>query len=130
MTLFEIVALYIAIHLLMAPFLMFRVGGQRLAKKVNLGDGGDPTLLSRIRAHGNFIENSPLLLIGLIAMAMMSALPIVLHAFGITFTVGRIAHAFGMSDAGKSGKGRLIGTVLTLLSYVGMAVALIVLIIL
>ncbi|WP_371396007.1 MAPEG family protein [Fretibacter rubidus] len=127
MTLFQIVALYVALNLLIAPFLMFRVGGQRIAKKVNLGDGGDPILFARIRAHGNFTENAPLLLIGLLALAMVSnvhsfaIVPIVLHGFGLAITLGRIAHAFGMSEKGKSGKGRFIGTILTMLSYVGMA---------
>lgn len=129
MTLFEIVALYAALNLLLAPVLMFRVGGQRIAKKVNLGDGGDPVLLSRIRAHGNFTENAPLLLVGLFALAALSALPLVLHIFGAAFTLGRVAHAFGMSDAGKDGKGRLIGTLLTMLSYLGMAGTLIFLIV-
>ena len=127
MTLFQIVAFYIALNLLLAPFLMFRVGGQRMAKKVNLGDGGDPVLFARIRAHGNFTENAPLLLIGLMALAQVSNLhsfaimPIVLHVFGIAITAGRVLHAFGMSERGKKGKGRLIGTLLTLLCYVGMA---------
>lgn len=135
MTLFEIVALYVALNLLLAPFLMFRVGGQRLAKKVNLGDGGDPTLLSRIRAHGNFTENAPLLLIGLFAIAMASNphsfiyTPFLLHGFGAAFTLGRILHAYGMSDKGKNGKGRLVGTLLTMLSYLGMAITLLILIV-
>lgn len=129
MTLFEIVALYVALNLLLAPFLMFRVGQQRIAKKVNLGDGDDPALFARIRTHGNFTENAPLLLIGLFALAALSALPLVLHLFGAAFTLGRLLHAYGMSEAGKGGKGRFVGTILTLLSYAGMAITLIVLIV-
>jgi len=127
MTLFEIVALYVAINLILAPILMFRVGQVRLGKKINLGDGGDKDLISRIRAHGNFTENAPLLLVGLLALASLSALPIVLHIFGASFTIGRVLHAMGM--AGKLKQGRLIGTITALLSYVGMAASLIYLII-
>lgn len=127
MTLFEIVALYVAINLILAPVLMYRVGQVRIGKKINLGDGGDTDLISRIRAHGNFTENAPLLLIGLLAMASLSALPILLHIFGASFTIGRILHAFGM--AGVLKQGRLIGTLTALLSYFGMAVSLIYLII-
>jgi len=90
MTLFEIFALYVAINLVLAPILMLRVGKQRLSKKVSLGDGGDATLLARIRAHGNFTENAPLLLIGLFALASLSVLPVVLHIFGVAITLGRI----------------------------------------
>jgi len=123
MTLFEIVALYAAINLLLAPILMFRIGKVRIGKKVNLGDGGDPELFSRIRTHGNFIENAPLLLIGLLCLASLSVLPIVLHIFGAGFTLGRIAHALGM--AGTFKQGRLVGTLATIVSYIGMALTLI-----
>ena len=127
MTLFEIVALYAAINLILAPLLMLRVGTVRIGKKVNLGDGGDPDLLSRIRAHGNFAENAPLLLIGLLCLASLSVLPVVLHIFGAAFTLGRIFHALGMSGALK--QGRLVGTLATVLCYFGMAITLIYMII-
>jgi len=127
MTLFEIVALYAAINLILAPVLMFRVGQVRIGKKINLGDGGDTELISRVRAHGNFTENAPLLLIGLLVLASLSALPIVLHIFGATFTIGRVLHALGMSGAFK--QGRLVGTLSAIVSYFGMAVTIIYLII-
>ncbi len=50
MTLYAIVGLYIALNMLLAPILMFRVGRVRVGKKINLGDGGDDLILSRIRA--------------------------------------------------------------------------------
>lgn len=120
MTLFEIVAFYIALNLLLLPLLMLRVGQKRMSQKVSLGDGGDTFLLARIRAHGNYIETAPMALIGLIAMAMLSAHPMLLHAFGAIFTIGRIAHAHGMAQKDALGKGRPIGAVLTLLTFVGM----------
>ena len=133
MTLFQIVAFYVALNLLLAPILMLRVGGKRIKKKINLGDGGDPMLLSRIRAHGNFTENAPLLLIGLMALAQVSSshnfafIPIALHSFGILITLGRVLHAHGMSS--KNGKGRIYGTVMTLLCYLGMALTILFLIV-
>ena len=126
MTLFQIVALYIALNLILAPLLMFRVGQVRLGKKINLGDGGDDLMLSRIRAHGNFTENAPLALLGLIGLAMLNAHPIALHIFGAAFFIGRILHAMGM--AGSFGQGRLVGTLLTLLTFLGQAIYLLFLI--
>ena len=38
-------------------------GRMRGAKKIYLGDGGDPEMLAAIRAHGNFIEFVPLCLL-------------------------------------------------------------------
>ena len=71
MTAFQIVAFYIALNLILAPILMYRVGQVRMGKKINLGDGGDALMLSRIRAHGNFTENAPLALLGLVGIAML-----------------------------------------------------------
>ena len=116
MTLFEIVAFYVALNMLLAPFLMMRVGQVRLGKKINLGDGGDDLLLSRIRAHGNFTENAPLALIGLLALAMLNAYPITLHIFGAAFFLGRVVHALGMNGTWE--KGRLVGTLMTLLVFI------------
>lgn len=119
MTTFGIVGFYIALNMLLAPILMVRVGKVRLSKKVNLGDGGDSLLISRIRAHGNFTENAPLALLGLLALAMLNAHPIAIHIFGAAFFIGRVLHALGMAE--KFGQGRLIGTLLTMLTYFGQA---------
>lgn len=120
MTLFQIVALYVALNLLLLPVLMLRVGQIRISQKISLGDGGDAALLARVRAHGNFIETAPFALIGLIALAMLSAHPIVLHIFGAVFTFGRVAHAHGMAQKGALGKGRSLGAALTLVTFLGM----------
>ena len=119
MTLFSIAALYIALHLILAPILTFRVGQVRMRKNVSLGDGDNPKLLARIRAHGNYVETTPIALIGLIALAMMNAHPIALHIFGAAFLIGRILHAHGMAQKGSMGKGRIIGMLLTLLTFFG-----------
>ena len=126
MTSFQIVALYVALSLVLNVVLMLRVGRGRLAKGINLGDGGDADMISRVRAHGNYIENAPLMLIGLFAIAMLSGAPIALHIFGALYFIGRLLHALGM--AGTIGQGRLIGTVSSLLAYLGMAIYIIVLI--
>ena len=119
MTLFQIVALYVALNMILAPILMYRVGQVRMGKKIDLGDGGDDLMLSRIRAHGNFTENAPLALLGLTALAMLGAHPIALHIFGAGFIIGRVLHAMGMAKA--FGQGRLVGTLLTLLTFLGQA---------
>lgn len=121
MTSFQIVALYVALNLILLPILMYRVGQIRMKEKINLGDGDNPALLARIRAHGNFIETAPFALIGLFALAMLSAHPIALHLFGAGFFIGRIAHAHGMAQTGANGTGRSIGIVLSLLTFFGTA---------
>lgn len=115
MTTFQIVALYVALALILNPLLMFRIGLYRQKNRINLGDGGDPNLLTRIRTHGNFTEVAPLILIGLIAMAMMGASPFMLHLAGGLFILGRILHILGMS--GLFGQGRFFGTILTIFVF-------------
>ena len=119
MTLFQIAALYIALNMILAPILMFRVGQVRMSKDINLGDGGDDLMYARIRAHGNFTENAPLALLGLIGLAMLNAHPIALHIFGAAFFIGRILHVMGMAKTFS--QGRLVGTLLTLLTFFGQA---------
>ncbi len=124
MTLFQIVALYVALHLILAPILMFRVGQIRMKEKVSLGDGGNALLNARIRAHGNYIETAPLALLGLLALAMLNAPALLLHLFGAAFLIGRLFHAHGMAQPGATGRGRSVGAILTLLTYVGTALCL------
>ena len=119
MTLFQIAGLYIALNLALTPILMYRVGQIRIRKGISLGDGGNELLNARIRAHGNFTENAPLALIGLIGLAMLGANPIILHIFGAAFFIGRILHAMGMAKT--FGQGRLVGTLLTILTHFGQA---------
>ncbi|CAM3711410.1 MAPEG family protein [Litorimonas haliclonae] len=128
MTLLEIVAFYVALNLILAPILIFRVVRIRLNEKVSLGDGGNALLNARVRAHGNYIETAPLALIGLIALAMLSAPAFLLHLFGVTFLIARLMHAHGMSKKHAIGRGRPIGSILTLLTYLGMALSLLYLI--
>lgn len=128
MTTFQIVALYVALHLILTPILMFRVGQVRIKEKISLGDGDNPALFARIRAHGNYVETAPFALIGLFAMAMMGAHAIALHIFGAIFLLGRVLHAHGMDQKGSNGKGRLIGMMMTLFTFFGTALYLLYLI--
>ena len=121
MTTFQIVALYVALHLILAPILMFRVGQVRIKEKISIGDGDNPALFARIRAHGNYVETAPFALIGLFALAMMGAHSIALHIFGAVFFIGRLCHAHGMDQKGSNGKGRVIGMMMTLFTFFGTA---------
>ncbi|WP_409432184.1 MAPEG family protein [Litorimonas sp. RW-G-Af-16] len=124
MTLFQIVALYVALNLILAIILTLRVGLVRVKGRISLGDGGDQTLLSRIRAHGNFTESAPLALIGLMALAMMGASPLLLHIFGAGFLLGRVLHALGMAGKNAVGPTRAPGMMLTLAALLGTALTL------
>lgn len=121
MTLFQIVGLYAALNLILLAVLMLRVGQVRMKEKVSLGDGDNPALFARIRAHGNFTETAPFALIGLFALAGLGAAPLALHIFGAGFTFGRVAHAHGMAAKNAAGGGRTVGALLSMLTFLGIA---------
>ena len=81
---------------------------------ISLGDGGNPVLLRRIRAHGNFAEYVPMILVmmGFLEINHLSALWI--HVFGTTLVIGRLLHGYALSFSESFKIGRVGGTVLTL----------------
>ncbi|MEH6790001.1 MAPEG family protein [Parasphingorhabdus sp.] len=103
-------------------WLMIRVGQVRTSEKVSIGDGGNEKVIRRMRAHSNYIESAPfvLLLVGAIELASTTS-PVWLWLVGGLYLLGRVAHGVGMDD-GKFGKGRMIGTMVTLLTLLGLGI--------
>jgi len=87
-----------------------RVSRVRRAHKVSIGDGGNEALVRRMRAHANYGENMPIvvIMIGLIELA--GGDPRILWAAGILFILARILHAFGMDQPHPS-RLRMIGMI-------------------
>jgi uncharacterized membrane protein YecN with MAPEG domain len=78
-------------------WLSVRVVRVRLSAKVSLGDGGDALLLSRIRAHANFAEYVPMLLVLMLAIELsLKATPTTLWLPALALPLVRLAHAVGM----------------------------------
>jgi uncharacterized membrane protein YecN with MAPEG domain len=105
----------------LAVWLMLRVGKVRISQKVSIGDGGNEHVIRRMRAHANFVESAPfvLALIGVIELAGKGS-PWLAYVAGAYF-IARILHAFGMEPDGFE-KGRVIGTITTLLTLLGLAI--------
>jgi uncharacterized membrane protein YecN with MAPEG domain len=87
--------------LLWLPFTM-RAAFYRIKTKILIGDGGDPEMLRRMRAHANFIESVPLALLLLVAMEVWGAANGWLHGLGVLLVFGRITHYLGLSEMGPS----------------------------
>jgi hypothetical protein len=103
-------------------FWMFvRVTQVRVARGAVHGDGGDPLLQRRIRAHANFIEHAPifLILVGLIEMTQKGGRW--LAVAGAVFMLARVAHVFGM-DRATPNPARAGGIIVSLVVEVGLAV--------
>lgn len=120
----EIIGVYIGINLLINLFLAYRVSANRVRSNVMTGTGDDTGLYNANRAHVTNVEYTPIILIGLVALHLLSGSIYVIHAVGLLLTVGRILHAIGLTTAAaNSTPPRLIGTVMTWLAQIIAGVA-------
>lgn len=108
--------IYAALLGLILVYLSVRTLRVRRRLKVSIGDSGNPELLRAIRVHGNFTEYTliALILVFLVEDAQGS-IPVI-HFLGITFLIGRILHAIGVSKHDEKFVFRVSGMALTFTS--------------
>jgi uncharacterized protein len=111
------VALYVALNALIMLVLGMLVVRARVKTRTEIGDGGDPALLGPLRAHANNTEYVPTGLIMLMLIYALGGNVIVIHLVGGTLTLGRLLHAFGLTRSIGASTPRLLGMVLTWLSF-------------
>lgn len=83
--------------------------------KVSLGDGGDASLLRRIRAHGNFAEYVPIILLMMLMLEQGGTDARVLHGLGVTLIIARLLHGYALSFSEHWKFGRFYGALLSFL---------------
>jgi uncharacterized membrane protein YecN with MAPEG domain len=111
---FTITLFYAGLSGLLLLALSFQVVALRRRFQVGLGTGDRPELERVIRVHANFCEHVPLALVILLALELSKVFPgLVLHGLGMALVLGRILHAWGLSQTAGVSKGRFIGTILT-----------------
>jgi len=121
----EIAALYCGVNILLLLVLAYLVTSGRRKHKITLGDGGNADFNRSVRAHANASEYIPAGLVGIVVLSLFEALPIwVLHAGGISLTLGRLLHAWGLYTSAFN-QLRVIGTALSWLAFLIIGVALI-----
>lgn len=106
---------------ILAIWLMIRVGQVRRAFQVSIGDGGEEAVTRRMRAHANYVESAPFVLVLIAAIELAAAGGGWLQWVAIAYFIGRILHALGM-EGGSLQIGRMIGTIVTLLTLLGLGV--------
>ena len=79
-----------------ALWLALRISRIRYTDKVTMGDEGQPLLTARMRAHANFAENAPFVLILMALVELAGGSPAVLWIIGVLFVLARIVHPLGM----------------------------------
>lgn len=102
-------------------WLSVRCGQVRTSAKISIGDGGNDMLTRRMRAQLNFAENTPLVLVLIAALEISGKGGTWLAPVGGVYMLGRVAHGLGM-DGGALGKGRMVGTLITMLTLLSLSV--------
>jgi uncharacterized membrane protein YecN with MAPEG domain len=83
---------------LMLVVLSMAVSLRRRDLRLAMGDGGDETLKRRIRAHGNFIESAPMMVLIVLGLEITHAVPgLFVWIFVAAFVLARALHALSSS---------------------------------
>ena len=114
----EVAAIYAGLNILILLVLGYLVVAGRRRHKIVLGTGGNADFERAVRAHANAAEYIPAGLVGVVLVALMEpAAPLwLLHASGISLTLGRILHGVGL-HTGVLNAGRMLGMVLTWIAF-------------
>ena len=110
-------ALSAACLMLIQVALMFSVIKSRGDLSIFIGHGDNSMLERKIRAHGNFIENVPTFLIGLLLLELMIGSGLWVLVLGAV-VVARLSHAIALMANSGVTAGRLIGTLGTVIPTV------------
>ena len=114
---FPVLALYAATNALIMLVLGVLVVRARVTTHTEIGDGGNLTMMAAVRAHANNTEYVPVALLLMLILIPLRANAYVIHAVGATLTIGRLLHAFGLSRNVGTSTPRLLGMLLTWISY-------------
>lgn len=101
-------------------WLAIRIGQVRTSQKVSVGDGGNEFVIRRMRAQANFVEYTPFVLVLIGALECSGYAATWLWVVGMVYMIGRLAHGLGM-DGGAFGIGRMIGTLTSMLTLLGLS---------
>ena len=127
MTIPSITATYLGVLGLLYAFLGLRVARTRRGEKIGFGDGDNRFLRSAIRAHANFVEYVPIIVLMNALLEMGGAASVQMHVVLGTLTVSRVLHPFGMHAKPMTPQfivGRIVGMILTFLVLVASALLL------
>jgi len=97
-------------------FLTFRVISYRRKNKISLSTTKDSQILTRVRAHGNFLEYTPIFISICLLCELQNANTSINGLIAALFVFGRYFHAIGIIY--KSFVLRPIGMVLTILPLI------------
>lgn len=101
-------------------WLAMRCGSVRTKEKILHGDGGHILMGRRMRAHANFAEFTPIVLILFVLVEWAMGSSPWLWGVAAVYLVARVLHGIGM-DADKDAWPRMVGILSTFLITLGLA---------
>lgn len=108
-----IVPKYAALLAVLFLILSVRTLSLRRKHRIGVGDGGNLVLKRAARAHANFSEYVPLAILLLAFCETWSAPGPLLHGTGASLLLGRVLHAYGISQPEEDLRFRVSGMALT-----------------
>lgn len=106
--------IYVAACAMLLTYLAFAVVKGRRKYRILIGDNENKDFVWIRRAHGNFTETAPMVLIALGSAELAGAPALLVHACGLSLIVGRAMHAYCFLKAPKRIVYRQWGMYLTL----------------
>lgn len=119
-----IVPFYASLLAALYIFLSLRVIRMRRRERVAVGDGNNLRLRRAIRVHANFAEYVPLALILVAFVEMQRSTALLVHALCLSLVIGRVIHAYGVSQEKEDYRLRVAGMALTFTTIGGSALRL------
>ena len=116
---FPVISAFAAAILAIFQMLLMAIVVLTRAKyKVGISDGGHADLARRIRSHANLIENAPIFLIVLTLLEISGMNQTVLIVLAAIFILGRLAHAYIVSQTSEAHLLRVFGGLSTALTTI------------
>jgi len=113
--------LYAAVFALLFVLLSVRTLLMRRELGVAIGHGDQPKLERTARAHANFAEYVPLGLLLIFFLEISSGSGLLIHALCELLLIGRVSHAYGVSQIEEDYKYRVFGMALTFTAIISAA---------
>jgi uncharacterized protein len=109
----QILPLYASLLAILFVVLSIRTIQLRRKLQIAVGDQDNLEMLRAMRVHSNFSEYVPIGLILIYLMETSAAYPWLIHAIGCSLLIGRLSHAYGVSQTKEKFQYRVFGMAMT-----------------
>ncbi len=117
----QILPLYASLLAILFVVLSIRTIRVRRKLQIAVGDQANPEMIRAMRVHSNFSEYVPMALFLIYLAERSAAYPWLVHALGCSLLVGRLSHAYGVSQNHEKFQYRVFGMAMTFTCILGSA---------